>query len=103
MPDALKATLTLMHAPAESIKIRSSYNVTAMSFSPAEMAASIHQIIPDFEITYQPDYRQQIAASWPASIDDSAAQQDWYWQPEYDLLRMTQDMVKNLQKQQAGL
>ncbi len=103
MPDALKATLTLMHAPAENIKVRSSYNVTAMSFSPAEVAASIHQIIPDFEITYQPDYRQQIAASWPASINDSAAQQDWHWQPDYDLSRMTLDMVKNLQKQQASL
>ncbi|RDC64328.1 NAD-dependent epimerase/dehydratase family protein [Adhaeribacter pallidiroseus] len=103
MPDALKATLDLMHAPAEKIKIRSSYNVTAMSFSPAEVAASIRSSIPNFEITYKPDYRQQIAASWPESINDSVAQQDWNWQPDYDLPRMTQDMLENLQKQKAGL
>jgi nucleoside-diphosphate-sugar epimerase len=103
MPDALKATLDLMHAPAEKIKIRSSYNVTAMSFSPAEVAASIRSSIPNFKITYKPDYRQQIAASWPESIDDSVAQQDWNWQPDYDLPRMTQDMLENLQKQKAGL
>ncbi|QMU30739.1 NAD-dependent epimerase/dehydratase family protein [Adhaeribacter radiodurans] len=103
MPDALKATLELMHAPAENIKIRSSYNLTAMSFSPAEIATSIQEHIPDFKIMYKPDYRQQIAASWPESIDDSAAQKDWNWQPDYDLPRMTQDMLTNLRKQKAGL
>lgn len=97
MPDALKATLDLMHAPAEKIKIRSSYNVTAMSFSPAEIAAAIQTHRPGFEITYKPDYRQQIAESWPETIDDSAAKQDWNWQPDYDLNRMTQDMLQNLQ------
>ncbi|QNF32099.1 NAD-dependent epimerase/dehydratase family protein [Adhaeribacter swui] len=103
MPDALKATLEVMHAPTENIKVRSSYNLTAMSFSPAEIAASIQKHIPDFKITYKPDYRQQIAASWPESIDDSAAQQDWNWRPSYDLARMTQDMLENLKKQKAGL
>ncbi|MDX5437094.1 MAG: NAD-dependent epimerase/dehydratase family protein, partial [Pontibacter sp.] len=72
MPDALKSTLDLMHAPAEQVKVRSSYNLSAMSFSPEEIAASIRKFIPDFKITYKPDYRQQIADSWPQSIDDSA-------------------------------
>ena len=102
MPDALKATLQLMHAPAARIKIRSSYNVTAMSFSPAEVAAAIHQHLPAFRIMYQPDYRQQIADSWPASLDDTEARQDWGWQPDYNLDRMTQDMLQNLQKTKAG-
>ena len=69
-----------------------------MSFSPAEIAASIRNYRPNFEITYKPDYRQQIAESWPESIDDSAAQQDWNWKPDYDLDRMTKDMLENLQK-----
>ncbi|MDX5346582.1 MAG: NAD-dependent epimerase/dehydratase family protein [Hymenobacteraceae bacterium] len=98
MPDALKATLDLMHAPAEEVKVRSSYNLSAMSFSPKEIAESIRRQIPDFEITYNPDYRQQIADSWPQSIDDSAAQQDWHWKPQYDLDAMTDDMLLNLKK-----
>lgn len=102
MPDALQATLQLMQAPAEQIKIRSSYNVTAMTFSPANLAASIQQYVPDFQITYKPDYRQQIAESWPESIDDSQARQDWGWCPEYDLNQMTQDMLQNLRKMKAG-
>lgn len=97
MPDALKATLDLMHAPADQITVRSSYNVSAMSFSPAEIAASIQRHIPDFRITYRPDSRQQIADSWPASIDDSQARQDWQWQPSYDLNKMTDDMLAHLQ------
>ena len=97
MPDALKATLDLMHAPAENIKIRSSYNLGAMSFSPAEITASIQHERPDFQVSYQPDARQAIADSWPASIDDSAARRDWGWQPEYDLGRMTQDMLAHLE------
>ena len=96
MPDALKATLDIMHAPAASISIRTSYNLGAMSFSPAEVAASIQREIPDFAITYAPDARQAIADSWPASIDDSAARRDWGWQPEYDLGRMTADMLAHL-------
>jgi nucleoside-diphosphate-sugar epimerase len=94
MPDALKATMNLMQAPAENIKIRSSYNLAAMSFSPAEIAASIQKYIPDFKINYQPDFRQQIADSWPQSIDDSCARQDWNWKPDYDLDSMTRDMLR---------
>jgi nucleoside-diphosphate-sugar epimerase len=98
MPDALQATLDLMHAPASQISIRSSYNLSAMSFSPAEIAASIRQYVPDFAVSYAPDYRQQIAESWPQSIDDSAARQDWNWKPQYDLDAMTVDMLKNLRQ-----
>jgi nucleoside-diphosphate-sugar epimerase len=98
MPDALKATLDLMHAPAEQVKVRGSYNLSAMSFSPKEIAASIRKHIPDFEIVYKPDSRQQIADSWPQSIDDSVAQQDWGWKPAYDLDAMTKDMLLNLKK-----
>lgn len=96
MPDALKATLDLMHAPAQQIRIRSSYNLTAMSLAPADIAAAIQQHIPDFSIAYEPDYRQQIAESWPQSIDDTPARQDWNWQPQYDLQAMTLDMLENL-------
>ncbi len=98
MPDALKATLDLMHAPAEQIKVRDSYNLSAMSFSPKEVAAAIRKHISDFEIVYKPDSRQQIANSWPQSIDDSAAQQDWGWSPNYNLDAMTEDMLLNLRK-----
>jgi nucleoside-diphosphate-sugar epimerase len=102
MPDALKATLDLMHAPAEQIKVRTSYNLGAMSFSPAEITASIQQQVPGFEVTYQPDQRQAIADSWPASIDDSKAQLDWGWQPEFDLDKMTADMLLNLKQMQTA-
>ncbi|WP_439881089.1 NAD-dependent epimerase/dehydratase family protein [Pontibacter sp. MBLB2868] len=98
MPDAIKATLDLVHAPAEQIKVRDSYNLSAMSFSPDEITASIRKHIPDFEIVYKPDSRQQIADSWPQSIDDSAAQQDWGWKPAYNLDAMTADMLLNLKK-----
>ena len=96
MPDALKATLDIMHAPSENIKIRSSYNLAGMSFGPEEIAASIQNHIPDFTITYNVDYRQQIAESWPAVIDDSRAREDWGWKPDFDLDKMTVDMLKNL-------
>ncbi|MFD2513105.1 NAD-dependent epimerase/dehydratase family protein [Pontibacter locisalis] len=98
MPDAIKATLDLVHAPAEQIKVRDSYNLSAMSFSPEEITASIRKHIPDFEIVYKPDSRQQIADSWPQSIDDSTAQQDWGWKPAFDLDAMTEDMLLNLKK-----
>ena len=98
MDDAIQATLQLMDAPKENIKIRTSYNLAGMSFSPSE----IHQILlsyyPNFEIKYQPDFRQQIADSWPNSIDDSAAKQDWNWQPTFDLKAMTEVIVNNLPK-----
>ena len=99
MPDALKATLDIMHAPTEQIKIRSSYNLAGMSFGPEEIAAAIQKYIPDFTITYKIDSRQQIAESWPAVIDDSRAREDWGWIPNYDLDKMTIDMLENLQIQ----
>ena len=96
MPDAIKATIELMEADANKISVRTSYNLAAISFSPKEIAAEIKKHIPDFTIDYKPDYRQQIADSWPQSIDDSVARKDWGWQHEYDLSRMTRDMLNNL-------
>lgn len=98
MDDAVKATLNLMEAPVEKINIHSSYNISAMSFSPKEIAAAIREVIPDFEITYNPDHRQAIADSWPKSIDDTAARKDWGWEPTYNLTTMTNDILKNLPK-----
>jgi nucleoside-diphosphate-sugar epimerase len=85
-----------MEAPAAKILVRTSYNIAGMSFSPKEIAAEIKKHIPTFEITYKPDYRQQIANSWPQSIDDSVARKDWGWKEDYDLKRMTDDMFTNL-------
>jgi nucleoside-diphosphate-sugar epimerase len=96
MPDAIKATLELMEAPAQKISIRTSYNVSSMSFSPKEIGAEIKKHIPEFTIQYKPDYRQAIADSWPQSIDDSVARRDWGWKEEYGLGRMTKDMLVNL-------
>ncbi len=96
MPDAIKATIDIMHAPAKQINIRSSYNLSGMSFSPKEIAGEIKRHIPEFTITYQPDFRQQIADSWPKSIDDERARKDWNWQPKFDLGTMTDDMLLNL-------
>lgn len=96
MPDALKATLEVMHAPADAIKMRMSYNLAGMSFAPEEIAASIKAHIPAFNITYSPDYRQAIADSWPAVIDDSLARDHWGWKPDYDLEKMTKDMLDNI-------
>lgn len=98
MPDAIRATLEIMEAPASSIKIRTSYNLSSMDFTPAEIAAEIQKHHPKFKISYQPDYREEIAASWPSSIDDSHARKDWGWQPEYNLADMTQDMLYHLGK-----
>ena len=97
MPDAIRATIELMEAPAEKISIRTSYNLSGMSFSPKEIAAEIKKHIPEFSITYKPDYRQGIADSWPQSIDDSVARKDWGWKEEFDLSAMTNDMLENLQ------
>ena len=96
MPDAINATIQLMESPAASISVHTSYNIGAMSFSPKEIAAAIQLHFPDFEITYHPDYRQKIADSWPQSIDDTVARNDWGWKPEYDLQKMTADMFENL-------
>ncbi|MBN9297262.1 MAG: NAD-dependent epimerase/dehydratase family protein [Filimonas sp.] len=98
MPDAIRATIELMEAPVENISVRTSYNLSAISFSPKEIAQAIKKHIPEFEINYQPDYRQAIADSWPQSIDDSVAARDWGWKPEYDLERMTADMLENLEE-----
>jgi nucleoside-diphosphate-sugar epimerase len=98
MPDAIRATMELMHAPAKQISVRTSYNISGMSFSPKEIAASIQKHIPEFQLSCEPDYRQAIADSWPQSIDDSVANKDWGWKPEYDLDKMTADMLDNLKK-----
>lgn len=96
MDDAINATINIMKAPAEQIKIRSSYNLAAMSFTPTEIAAEIQKHIPAFTISYNPDFRQKIADSWPASIDDSRAREDWNWKHEFDLESMTKDMLEHL-------
>jgi nucleoside-diphosphate-sugar epimerase len=96
MNDAVKATLDLMNAPAEKIKVRSSYNISAMSFCPSEVAAEIRKHIPEFEISYNPDFRQSIADSWPKSMNDSTARIDWGWEPQFDLAEMAEDILTNL-------
>lgn len=105
MPDCLRATLDLMMAPKENLK-QATYNVTAMSFTPEQLAASIKKFVPQFEMHYMPDYREDIARTWPISIDDSAAQRDWDWQPQFDIDGMTEDMLNQLEailrKQQSS-
>jgi nucleoside-diphosphate-sugar epimerase len=96
MPDAIRATIELMEAPADKINIRTSYNIASMSFSPKEIAEEIKKHIPGFTVSYKPDYRQTIAESWPQSIDDSVARNDWGWKEEYDLSSMVKDMIRNL-------
>lgn len=98
MDDAIKATISIMQAPADDVKIRSSYNLSAMSFTPKEIAQSIKKQIPEFTIGYEPDFRQAIADSWPASIDDSCARNDWGWKHDFDLEKMTAVMLENLSK-----
>ena len=98
MDDAITATIQIMNAPSNEIKTRLSYNITAMSFTPEQIAAEIKNHIPDFEITYKPDFRQSIADSWPNSIDDSSARKDWGWDHKFDLPRMVEDMLVNLRK-----
>jgi nucleoside-diphosphate-sugar epimerase len=99
MPDAIRATLELMSADSAKIKVRTSYNLTAMSFDPEALATEIKKHLPAFEINYAPDFRQQIAAGWPQSIDDTHARQDWGWQESYDLAAMVRDIIHNLTKQ----
>ncbi|MAB47201.1 NAD-dependent epimerase/dehydratase family protein [Winogradskyella sp. MH6] len=98
MEDAIKATVDLMEAPADNLTIRSSYNLSAISFTPKEIFESIKRHIADFEISYKPDFRQDIADSWPSSIDDSIARKDWNWQHHYDLDAMTEEMLNELKK-----
>lgn len=98
MDDAIRATIGIMQAPAEKIKIRSSYNLSAMSFTPKEISEAIAKVKPGFEISYAPDFRQEIADSWPSSIADNEAREDWGWEHEYDLEKMTKVMLENLSK-----
>ena len=99
MEDAIRATLLIMDAPTSAIQIRSSYNVAGISFNPEDEAKAIRKVIPEFQLTYTAlDSRQQIADSWPDSIDDSQATNDWGWRREYDLTRMTADMLEKLSK-----
>ena len=98
MPDAIRATIELMEAPEENIKIRSAYNLAGISFTPKQIATEISKHIPNFEISYKPDFRQEIANSWPSSIDDVNAQYDWGWRLEYKLEEITSDMIKNLKE-----
>jgi len=99
MPDAIRATIKLMEAPSKNIKIRSSYNLSGINFTPEQLAREIKKYIPKFCISYRSDFRQEIADSWPSSINDSDARNDWGWAPEYNLEKMTKDMVYNLQNQ----
>jgi nucleoside-diphosphate-sugar epimerase len=96
MEDAIRGTIELMEAPAEKLSIRSAYNLAGCSFTPEELALEIRKHIPEFEISYDPDFRQAIADSWPKSIDDSVAQKDWGWKPVYDIQAMTKVMLENV-------
>ena len=102
MDDAINATIQIMDAPDEQLSIRSSYNLAAMSFTPKDIAAEIQKHIEDFTITYNPDFRQQIADTWPKSIDDSVARKDWNWNPQFDLKNMSDEMLIELGKKYAA-
>ncbi|MFT5997697.1 MAG: threonine 3-dehydrogenase [Neolewinella sp.] len=102
MDDAIRATIELMEAPRESINIRTSYNLAGTSFSPMEVATAIQHFYPEFLVSYVPDFRQEIAAKWPNSINDAAARNDWGWQPEFDLEKMAVSMIENLRKRYNG-
>lgn len=101
MSDAIRATVNIMLAATEDVKIRNAYNLAAISFNPEDITASIKKHIPEFEISYEPDFRQEIADSWPQSIDDSIARKDWGWEHEIDLDQMTKIMIDNLKKDYA--
>ncbi|MFP3952018.1 MAG: NAD-dependent epimerase/dehydratase family protein [Candidatus Bathyarchaeia archaeon] len=98
MPDCIKATIDLMNAPLENLEHHTDFNVSAISFSPEELVAEIKKHIPELKVTYKPDERQAIADSWPRSIDDSAAREEWGWEPDYDLEAMVEDMITVLTK-----
>ncbi len=103
MPDCLKAITKLMSADFSGLKHHSNFNVTAISFSAEELVAEIKKHLPSFEVEYRPDFRQAIADSWPESIDDSAARAEWGWEPDFDLARLTEDMLRNLgEKKKQG-
>jgi len=98
MNDAIRATIEIMQAPAEKIKIRSSYNLSAISFTPKQITEEIQKHYPNFEVTYEPDFRQKIADSWPNSVNDNEAREDWNWKHQFDLNAMTFEMLTNLEK-----
>ena len=99
MPDAIRATIQIMQTPKEQLSVRTSYNLAGMSFTPEEIFEEIKKHLPEFSVTYKPDFRQEIAASWSESIDDQLARKDWNWQHEYNLERMTNDMIFQIKKQ----
>jgi nucleoside-diphosphate-sugar epimerase len=101
MPDCIRGTIDLMEADPDRLIHHGDFNIGSMSFSAGELAASINEHIPGFRTTYRPDYRQAIADSWPSSIDDTAARDEWDWRPEYDLRAMTRDMLTKLTKRHA--
>ena len=96
--DAIRAIVELMEAPPQKISIRSSYNVSGISCSPKEIYEEIKKHIPEFKINYSPDFRQNIAATFPESVDDSTAQNDWNWTPQYDLAKIVEEMIGHLKK-----
>lgn len=100
MNDAVDATIQLMQAKPKDVKIRTAYNLSAIDFTPKEIAQEIKKHIPDFEISYNPDFRQAIADSWPSSIDDSEARKDWNWKHNFDLKSMTEDILNSLKEQE---
>ena len=101
MPDCIKAAINLMEADLSQLKHHADYNLAAFSFSPTELVAEIEKHIPGLACVYEPDFRQQIADSWPRTIDDSAAREEWGWEPQYDLKAMVADMVEKLSKKHA--
>jgi nucleoside-diphosphate-sugar epimerase len=103
MDDAIRGMLDLMHADADKLTVRTSYNLAGVSFTPAEVASAIQSHLPDFKVSYAPDFRQKIAESWPRSIDDAIARRDWGWSPQYDLAAMTADMIQHLQIKLAAV
>lgn len=101
MEDAIRATIQIMEAPKEQIKIRCSYNLAGISFTPAQLAQEIQKHLPSFSIAYAPDFRQKLADSWPNSIDDKEARADWGWQHEYDLSKLTSTMISEISKKKG--
>ena len=98
MDDAVRATIAIMNAEPTAVKVRSSYNIAAVSFTPQELTTAIQELIPEFTVRYEPDSRQKIADTWPASIDDSIATNDWNWSHKFDMKAIVSEMVSNLQR-----
>ena len=103
MDDAIRATIELMEAPSDKISVRTSYNLSGLSFTPAELTSEIRTFLPDFQINYKPDFRQQIADSWPGYIEDSYAREDWGWKPHYNLHGLTERMIFHLESKNEAI